>query len=114
MHLLDQKNISTVLRQNASGIIYGITFIDHNNKTVFNGSDLGKGYSASHLQEKLAANEAHPAKETLQPDNLGLKQEQTPDQNMLDILLTQREQFDYVPGQLLKRKRKHKRKSLGL
>ena len=33
----------------------GITFVDNQNKVVFNGSDLGKGYSAAALQSKLAA-----------------------------------------------------------
>lgn len=29
------------------GPIYGLTYIDRNTKTVVNGSDLGKGYSAA-------------------------------------------------------------------
>src|SRR5665213_988747 len=51
---LSQKNIYTVLRQNAEGRLYGITFVDNQNKVVFNGSDLGKGYSAAALQTRLA------------------------------------------------------------
>ena len=46
---LNQKNIYIVLRQNAEGRLYGITFVDNQNKVVFNGSDLGKGYSAAAL-----------------------------------------------------------------
>ena len=52
---LKQKNIYTVLRQNAEGRLYGITFVDNQNKVVFNGSDLGKGYSAAALQSRLAS-----------------------------------------------------------
>ncbi|MGN6355484.1 MAG: relaxase/mobilization nuclease domain-containing protein, partial [Parafilimonas sp.] len=48
--LLESKKIATVLRQNAAGRIYGITFVDNQNKVVFNGSDLGRQYSIAHLQ----------------------------------------------------------------
>jgi len=51
---LEQKQIYTVLRKNAEGRLYGITFADNQNKCVFNGSDLGKGYSAVALQSRLA------------------------------------------------------------
>jgi hypothetical protein len=44
-HLLDQ-GINTVVRRNAENRVYGITFIDHNSKTVWNGSRLGKKFSA--------------------------------------------------------------------
>ncbi len=43
---LKQFNIQVVFRKNEEGRVYGITFIDHTSKAVFNGSDLGKGYSA--------------------------------------------------------------------
>ncbi|MDH7459805.1 relaxase/mobilization nuclease domain-containing protein [Chitinophagaceae bacterium 26-R-25] len=49
---LQQENINVVLRQNDKGIIYGITYVDHQQKCVFNGSDLGKEYSANRIQEK--------------------------------------------------------------
>ncbi|QXV64029.1 relaxase/mobilization nuclease domain-containing protein [Mucilaginibacter sp. 21P] len=44
-----EKDIEVVLRQNDNGRIYGVTFIDQKNKAVFNGSDLGKAYSANQL-----------------------------------------------------------------
>jgi hypothetical protein len=53
MNALKAKNIFTVLRQNAEGRIYGITFVDNEKKVVFNGSDLGRGYSAASLMKKL-------------------------------------------------------------
>jgi hypothetical protein len=43
--LLD-KGINIVVRRTADNRIYGITFIDHNSKTVCNGSHLGKEFSA--------------------------------------------------------------------
>ncbi|WP_276348126.1 relaxase/mobilization nuclease domain-containing protein [Daejeonella sp. JGW-45] len=50
---LRRSGISLILRQNEQGLIYGATFIDHDNKTVFNGSDLGKAYSAKSITERL-------------------------------------------------------------
>ncbi|SIS71964.1 Relaxase/Mobilisation nuclease domain-containing protein [Chryseobacterium ureilyticum] len=44
---LNSIGINTVIRRNEAGRMYGITFIDHNSKTVWNGSNLGKQYSAA-------------------------------------------------------------------
>lgn len=43
---LAREQVALVLRRNEAGLIYGLTFIDHKHRTVFNGSDLGKAYSA--------------------------------------------------------------------
>jgi hypothetical protein len=43
---LEKEGISTVVRQNADGIVYGLTYVDHWTKCVFNGSVIGKQYSA--------------------------------------------------------------------
>ena len=107
---LNQKNIYTVLRQNAEGRLYGITFVDNQNKVVFNGSDLGKGYSAAALQSRLAAvNENRLAKdETKGSSSSGVllkvndfnKQHDktisstTKNENLLDVLLSIKEQYD--------------------
>jgi hypothetical protein len=53
---LHKKGISVVFRDNKEGVTYGITFVDHNNKVVFNGSDLGKGYGAKSILERLSVN----------------------------------------------------------
>ena len=50
---LRKQGISLTLRQNGQGFVYGATFIDHRNKTVFNGSDLGKAYSAKALTDRM-------------------------------------------------------------
>ena len=42
-----EQGINVVARRNDKGRIYGITFIDHNSKTVWNGSRLGKALSAN-------------------------------------------------------------------
>lgn len=49
---LQKERIQLVLRQNDQGIIYGLTYVDHQTKCVFNGSELGKPYSANQIQER--------------------------------------------------------------
>lgn len=48
---LAQHHIDTVIRRNEKGRIYGVTFIDHHSKTVWNGSRLGKECSANVFNE---------------------------------------------------------------
>jgi len=45
------NGINVVFRQNDAGRIYGVTFIDHSNKCVLNGSRLGKEFSANVFNE---------------------------------------------------------------
>ncbi len=49
---LQKEKIQVVFRQNDGGIIYGITYVDHHSKCVFNGSHLGKQYSANAIQQR--------------------------------------------------------------
>ncbi len=44
---LAKKNISVLFRENEDKRIYGVTFIDHQEKAVFNGSRMGKEFSAN-------------------------------------------------------------------
>jgi hypothetical protein len=70
MNALSKEKIQVVLRQNEKGIIYGITYVDHETKCVFNGSDLGKQYSANQLQERLNNETAHTQQQFLKQDNV--------------------------------------------
>nr|WP_322626477.1 relaxase/mobilization nuclease domain-containing protein [uncultured Flavobacterium sp.] len=54
---LQKEGIDTVMRKNTDGLIYGITFVDHKNYCVFNGSSIGKEYSAKGLHDKCDANQ---------------------------------------------------------
>lgn len=42
-----ERGINTVVRRNGEGRVYGITFVDHTSKSVWNGSQLGKNLSAN-------------------------------------------------------------------
>ncbi|MCF2502193.1 relaxase/mobilization nuclease domain-containing protein [Dyadobacter sp. CY107] len=55
INILERDGIDTVLRKNDTGLIYGITYVDHRSKAVFNGSSLGKNYSAKAIQERCVA-----------------------------------------------------------
>lgn len=44
---LGEQGINVVVRRNDAGRIYGMTFIDHNSKTLWNGSRLAKELSAN-------------------------------------------------------------------
>ena len=69
---LKQKGIDVLFRQNDSGRIYGVTFIDHNNRVVLNGSRLGKEFSAN------VFNETYSADTHSQKPELALPQERQP------------------------------------
>lgn len=49
---LIKERIQLWIRQNDKSIIYGLTYIDHHTKCVFNGSDLGKQYSANAILQR--------------------------------------------------------------
>lgn len=49
---LQKEKIQVVLRQNEKGVLYGITYVDFETKCVFNGSQLGKQYSANAIQQR--------------------------------------------------------------
>jgi len=52
---LQKEDIELVIRQNAQGVVYGLTYVDNQLKTVANGSDLGKGYSANAILRQFNA-----------------------------------------------------------
>ena len=51
--VLKKKGIDVLFRQNGKDRIYGVTFIDHNNRIVLNGSRLGKEFSANAFEERF-------------------------------------------------------------
>ena len=50
---LGEQGINIVVRRNDAGLIYGMTFIDHNSKSVWNGSRLSKELSANTFNDYL-------------------------------------------------------------
>jgi hypothetical protein len=71
---LEKQNISVLFRENEQGRIYGATFIDHEQKCVFNGSRLGREFSANVFNDLFNGNvhrpeqrEEHRAGQSVEP-----------------------------------------------
>lgn len=52
---LKKKGIDVIFRENGQNRIYGVTFVDHNQKMICNGSLLGKEFSANAFHELFNA-----------------------------------------------------------
>ncbi|MGN6266624.1 MAG: relaxase/mobilization nuclease domain-containing protein [Ginsengibacter sp.] len=132
MKQLETKGIHVALRQNDAGLIYGITYVDHQTKCVFNGSVLGKQYSAKAIQERCLSQIAgrqdllsHPAAKMdigLQPQAISAAETKAHDNglqsaskfkesgNILEALIQPERAADYIPNQLKKKGRKKKKR----
>lgn len=133
--ILKKDGIDTVIRSNDAGIIYGITYIDHQTKAVFNGSSLGKNYSAKAIQTRCAqtpkieqssqlkAQQLHKDRTTkdgvnqISPRDMtsqspGQSGHISPDTATEDTLFDPVKQSGYMPIQLRSSRKKKKRKIL--
>lgn len=128
---LQKERISTVVRKGKEGAIYGITYVDHKSKCVFNGSDLGKSYSAKVVLESFSQRPVLKVKEEnmSQTSQGQLKKNQIKTSHVDPIKASQHTSehqtklphniipiapaADYIPNQL-KKKRKKKRKWLSI
>ena len=63
IRLLGEKGIDVVFRENEEGRIYGVTFIDHKNREVYNGSRLGKEFSANAFEQLFSRPQEFPEQE---------------------------------------------------
>ncbi|HEY0056532.1 MAG TPA: relaxase/mobilization nuclease domain-containing protein [Pedobacter sp.] len=114
---LAKDDINVVFRQNEQGLAYGITFIDNHRKTVFNGSDLGKGYAVKAIMERFGTSDklVKPELKTYLKPRTGtnyLKKDESksylikPDEsNLLKGFLSKPTQ-DFAFGSLPKKKKK--------
>jgi hypothetical protein len=122
---LEKESINTLLRQNTEGIIYGVTYVDHRTKCVFNGSVIGKQYSAKGILERC--NE--PKEITVQqqdfvkqfPSRTILPEEQKTapatiqnkeDFDLLETLLQPEHTSGFVPNQLMIKGGKKRKKRI--
>lgn len=72
---LKEADIEVVYRINPEGRLYGITFIDHTTRTVFNGSRLGKAFSANVFNESFNNPDADRERLIPQPEQESSRQE---------------------------------------
>ena len=120
---LEKEGINTVLRQNNDGLLYGITYVDHKTKCVFNGSALGKEFSAKGIQERCAinitseGNENHMVKSHTAESLIDIMEEYKGSLSITDInkildALTKVEYIsDYIPMQFKSDKKKKRNRN---
>lgn len=127
---LEKQGIATVKRENQEGRLYGITFVDHRTKCVFNGSALGKKYSANRLLDRIGINQKN---DTITPEAY-IKSPSQPHGNpcdqrpimqviekvnrssnssargMLETAFTPEETYNFLPFEWMKKRRKKRKK----
>ena len=128
------QGIYVALRQREAGLVYGVTYVDHQTKCVFNGSVLGKQYSAKAIQERCqqktvpeqnlpphSAQEptglqpqvaAFEAETKAHPNTLQLTAPFKEIENLLETLMQSEYASDYLPYHLKRKKKKRRRKKL--
>jgi hypothetical protein len=100
-------------------IIYGITYVDHHKKCVFNGSDLGKQYSAAGIQQRCRHQNIQQAqsqglKQTPQEQASSSQHSLIADKanNLLqpiEAVMQPTEDKSYMPGQFKNKKKRRRR-----
>lgn len=112
-YALRKEGIRVRFRKNDEGRIYGITFVDNKMRVVFNGSDLGKAYSAKAITERLTKMDGAALRSewlnTINDDVLA----QPSDAETIIADLTNAEAFDHTPPDAAMRKRRKKRMRKG-
>jgi hypothetical protein len=110
--ILEQESIHMILRKSNEGQLYGITYVDHKTRSIFNGSSLGKEFSAKGIQESCAMNILLLEKkyQNTVSTNSGnfqdLESKEYIKENLVDILLRGESINDYVSKQFRQKKKK--------
>ncbi|NCI51393.1 relaxase/mobilization nuclease domain-containing protein [Sediminibacterium roseum] len=109
-----KENVQVIVRQNAEGRLYGITFVDNQHCSVFNGSEIGRQYSVSALSKLMNTDHEKAAHSsgTYHPDRQDIEPGRLVEFNGLSVLaglIKPEEAFNPTPYGLKKKKRKRKR-----
>ncbi|MFP9117706.1 relaxase/mobilization nuclease domain-containing protein [Flavobacterium sp. RNTU_13] len=114
---IEKEGIETVIRKNAEGLVYGITFVDHKNHCVFNGSSIGKEYSAKGLHNKCDSNQI---KMTAEGEKVALSKQELIEileenkglihfnelPKFMDLLMKAENDYEYVTKEFKSRRKK--------
>ncbi|TXD78894.1 relaxase/mobilization nuclease domain-containing protein [Algoriphagus ratkowskyi] len=126
---LEKQGIVTVKRENNEGRLYGVTFVDHRTKCVFNGSALGKKYSANGLLDRIGltrkndtvapvayikpTSQSHENPRDQRPILPVMDKENRSSNSslrgILEIVITPKETYSYLPFEWRKKKRKKRK-----
>ena len=124
---LAARGVEVVLRQSTEGNIYGITYVDFKSKCVFNGSDLGKEFSAKGIVEQIGREQKpellklsqkqidrveqgqhvalHKIENKQDPENKNMHEKE----NFLELMLKPQKTDNYLPNLLQQKKKKKSR-----
>lgn len=99
-----ERSINTVVRRNADGRVYGITFVDHASKSVWNGSQLGKNLSANVFNDWW--NNGNKMEQSVQGDlasknNATINQEIKQPHNLFDFLVKENMSYSREENSLI-------------
>ena len=107
---LKKEGIDVVLRRNEQNIIYGITYVDHKTKCVFNGSAIGAEYSANAIKERFKDLPSDPLGRKEQLYDAGKSADFHSDgKDIIDTLFQTEQTYDPVPYQLKRSRKRRKR-----
>ena len=111
---LHHRGIDVIFRENEEGRLYGVTFIDHNNGCVVNGSRLGKELSANAVAEWFDRPHPELSAPIQQSEKGSIPQTQTSDGDsvlggLLDLSL-ETHGTDWEEEQFRRRMQRQKRK----
>jgi len=111
-NILERESINMILRKSREGQLYGITYVDHKTRCVFNGSSLGKEFSAKGIQESCAFNilaleRNHQNSVSTNSENYqDVESKEYVKENLVDILLRGEKINDYVSKQFKQKKKR--------
>ena len=121
IRLLNGRGIDAVFRENDEGRIYGATFIDHRNREVYNGSRLGKEFSANAFEQLFNSPVNTPDLDAPVPDSsrqesFSFEMESSIEQTfgIFDIGINGPDPQEEALARRLQRKKKKKRRSRGI
>jgi len=114
---LEKQRITAIFRENEQGRIYGATFIDHEQKCIFNGSSLGKEFSANVFNDLFNGKEiifASYEKKEFEPFQKTEREENSNLGGFFDLFNIETSVADEIEEQklthLMKKKRKQQRR----
>ncbi|WP_406845369.1 relaxase/mobilization nuclease domain-containing protein [Flavobacterium soyae] len=116
--ILEKEHIQMILRKSGEGQLYGVTYVDHNTRSVFNGSSLGKEFSAKGIQESCAMNilelerKYQKSNSTASENFQDLELKNYVKENLADILLRGEKVNDFVSKEFNKKKKRKLRKGI--
>ncbi len=110
---LKRAAVEVIWRKNEEGRLYGVTYVDHATRSVFNGSDIGPAYSANALNEFLKEDikslTTAPAFESRQEDDMPYVIRDLPG-GLIGTLLEQPEPSEQMDFHLRTTKKKKKKR----